>query len=241
MRRHYNHLHRRHFATKYTARITTESPDGRSLAVSVTPLPTLPTDARGYPLPRRHLICLVANLLNNQSPSPFTSLHDHLLPVSPPLTVSEASEILKSLSCPRLALTFFQFCPSHIPNFRHDPFTYNRMLHILSKSPPHDISTVRSILDEMDRTGVRGNISTVNILIGMSNGGEGLERCLGLMEKWELRLNCYTYKCLLQAYLRSSHLNKAFDVYVEMRRRGYKLDIFAYNMLLDALVKDEKV
>jgi pentatricopeptide repeat protein len=54
-------------------------------------------------------------------------------------------------------------------------------------------------------------------------------------------MNPYTYKCLLQAYLRSHDSNKAFAVYNEMRRRGYKLDIFAYNMLLDALAKDEKV
>lgn len=87
---------------------------------------------------------------------------------------------------------------------------------------------------------MRGNISTVNLLIGVF-GGEELERCLGLVKKWELRLNCYTYKCLLQAYLRSSDLSKAFDVYGEMRRKGYKLDIFTYNMLLDALAKDDKV
>lgn len=54
-------------------------------------------------------------------------------------------------------------------------------------------------------------------------------------------MNCYTYKCLLQAFLRSYESTKAFDTYLEMRRRGYKLDIFGYNMLLDALAKDEKV
>ncbi|KAE9467854.1 hypothetical protein C3L33_00218, partial [Rhododendron williamsianum] len=220
-RHHHNHrllrlLHRRHFATKYTARVITESSDGRSLAISVNP-PTLPTDVRGYALPRRDLVCHVTKLLSQSPPAPSSpfpdDLHDHLLSLSPPLTPSEASEILKSLSCPRLALRFFQFCPSHIPDFRHDPFTYNRILLILSKSPPHDRNdAVRRILNDMERTG-----------------------------KWELRLNCYTYKCLLQAYLRSRDLNKAFDVYMEMRRRGYKLDIFAYNMLLDALVKDEKV
>ena len=33
----------------------------------------------------------------------------------------------------------------------------------------------------------------------------------------------------------------AARVYNEMRKKGYKLDIFAYNMLLDALAKNEKV
>lgn len=58
---------------------------------------------------------------------------------------------------------------------------------------------------------------------------------------WSLRFNGYTYKCLLQAYLRSHDVENAFKVYEEMRRKGYKLDIFGYNMLLDALAKADKV
>lgn len=88
---------------------------------------------------------------------------------------------------------------------------------------------------------MHGSISTVNILIGMLDGSGELEMCLGLMKKWDLRMNCYTYKCLLQAYLRSNNSDKALQVYGEMRRRGYILDIFAYNMLLDSLAKDEKL
>lgn len=95
----------------------------------------------------------------------------------------------------------------------------------------------------MERCGTRGNISTVNILIGVFGGEVGvgeLERCLGLVKKWGLSMNCYTYKCLLQAYLRSMDSAKALGVYTEMKRHGYKLDIFAYNMLLDAMAKVEK-
>lgn len=87
---------------------------------------------------------------------------------------------------------------------------------------------------------MRGSISTINILIGIFGGGADVERCFDLVKKWDLQMNCYTYKCLLQAHLRSNNSNKAFEVYVELRRRGYKLDIFAYNMLLDALAKDNK-
>lgn len=93
---------------------------------------------------------------------------------------------------------------------------------------------------EMERGGVRGNISTVNILIGVL-GVEGVERCLGLVKKWGLQMNSYTYKCILQAYLRSYETEKAYGVYGEMRRKGYKLDVFAYNMLLDALAKIDKL
>lgn len=85
---------------------------------------------------------------------------------------------------------------------------------------------------------MRGSISTVNILIGFFRD---LDRCIGLVKKWDLTLNAYTYKCLLQAYLRSHDSSKAFDVYLDMLRRGYHLDIFGYNMLLDALAKDQKV
>lgn len=71
--------------------------------------------------------------------------------------------------------------------------------------------------------------------------GSELKRCLELVKKWDLKLTCYTYKCLLQAYLRLNDSSKALGVYGEIRLRGYKLDIFSYNMLLDALAKEEKV
>lgn len=93
----------------------------------------------------------------------------------------------------------------------------------------------------MEKHGVRGTISTVNILIGFFGDTEDLDKSVALIEKWGLRMNGYTYKCLVQAYLRSHNSEKGFRVYLEMKRKGYKLDIFAYNMLLDALAKDEKV
>lgn len=93
----------------------------------------------------------------------------------------------------------------------------------------------------MEKSNVCGNISTVNILIGTFGSGEDLDRCIGLIRKWDLKMNSYTYKCLLQAHLRSRSSERAFDVYSELRRKGYKLDIFAYNMLLDGLSKDDMV
>lgn len=236
----------RHYATKYTAKITSASPTGRSISAEVTPPPPLPTDIRGYALPRRDLVCKATHILLHQSRSamsdPFSELSDYLTSLSLSLTNFEVSEILKSLNNPRLALRFFRFCPSLSPNFRHDSSTYTRLLLILSKSTsPDRLDLVRSILSELEGFEMGGTISTVNILIGLFGRSDDLERCLGLVDKWGLKMNSYTYKCLLQAYLRSRDSANAFHTYVEMRRRGYKLDIFAYNMLLDALAKDEKV
>ncbi|GAV75922.1 LOW QUALITY PROTEIN: PPR domain-containing protein/Acid_phosphat_B domain-containing protein/PPR_1 domain-containing protein/PPR_2 domain-containing protein [Cephalotus follicularis] len=243
---------RRHFATKYTAKITSTSPTGSSVSAEVDLPPPLPSDSRGYPIPRRHLICKATQiLLSRQSRratshqplhDPFSDLSDYFSSLSISLTPSEASEILKSLNCPRLALSFFQFCPELSPNFQHDPFTYNRMLLILSKSTlPNRIDLIRTIMNQMEKSDLRGTISTVNILIGVFSHGEDLERCVGLVKKWGLKMNCYTYKCLLQAHLRSREVHEAFCVYLHMRIKGYKLDIFGYNMLLDALAKEEKV
>lgn len=239
---------RRHYATKYTANITSTSPTGRSLSAEVKPPPPLPTDTRGYALPRRELICKVTHIILHQSSSTksddaFYELSDYLTSLSISLTPFEASEILKSLNNPQLALQFFRFCSSLSPDFRHDSCTYTRLLLILSKSmSPKRLDLVRSILSELEEClKMRGNISMINILIGLFGHSEDLERCLGLLKKWDLKMNSYTYKCLLQAYLRSYDSSKAFDTYSEMRRRGYKLDIFSYNMLLDALGKNEKV
>lgn len=241
--RHHLLLLRRGYATKYSGRVVKETPNGRLFAVEVDS-PTFQTDVRGYPLPRRDLICKATKILQSNSPTsdPFLDLAEYLQSLTLTLTPSEASEILKSLNSPTLAHQFFHFCPLSIPKFRHDIFTYNRILLILfnSKSPDR-FDSVRQILDDMEKAGVHGSISTVNILIGMLDGSGELEMCLGLMKKWDLRMNCYTYKCLLQAYLRSNNSDKALQVYGEMRRRGYILDIFAYNMLLDSLAKDEKL
>lgn len=93
----------------------------------------------------------------------------------------------------------------------------------------------------MERSNIRGTISTVNILIGFFGRSDDLQKCMELVKKWDLRMNCYTYKCLLQAYLRSLDVDEGFRVYNEIRKKGYKLDIIGYNMLLDALAKNEKV
>lgn len=242
----YHHV-RRGYATKYSGRVVKETPNGRVIAVEVES-PSFETDVRGYPLPRRQLICKASKILQSTSPTsdPFLDLSDYLQTLTLTLTPSEASEILKSLNSPTLALQFFHFCPLSIPKFRHDAFTYNRILLILSNSKsPDRFDSVRQILDDMDKAGIKGTISTVNILIGMFGGGTGdlkdLDMCLKLVKKWDLRMNCYTYKCLLQAHLRSNDPDKALHVYGEMRRRGYALDIFAYNMLIDSLAKHEKV
>lgn len=96
------------------------------------------------------------------------------------------------------------------------------------------------VVEEMEREGVKGNVSTVNILVGVL-GGEGVERCMELGKKWGVRVNGYTLKCSVQAYLRSHEVGKAWEVYLEMKRKGFVLDIFGYNMLLDALSKADMV
>ncbi|XP_044479451.1 pentatricopeptide repeat-containing protein At1g51965, mitochondrial-like [Mangifera indica] len=231
---------RRHFATKYIAKITSASPTGRSLTAEVTTPQPIPYDFRGYPILRHLVICKATRLIKARTAT--SSLSDYFSSLSPPLTSAEASEILKSLNCPRLASNFFRFCPSLSPNFHHDAFTYSRLILILSKSTlPDRFDIVRALLGDMERSKIRGNISTVNILIGFFGNSDDLKNCIGLVKKWDLKMNCYTYKCLLQAYLRSRDVHEAFRVYSEMRKKGYQLDIFAYNMLLDALAKNEKV
>nr|XP_043618248.1 pentatricopeptide repeat-containing protein At1g51965, mitochondrial [Erigeron canadensis]XP_043618250.1 pentatricopeptide repeat-containing protein At1g51965, mitochondrial [Erigeron canadensis] len=236
-------LIRRGYATRYSGRVVTELDNGRSFTVELKAPTIQQVDHRGYPLPRRDLICKIINILHSKSSqNPFLELSDYLETLTLTLTLPEASEVLRSLNSTSLALQFFRFCPSSIPKFHHDCFTYNRILLILSNSSlPDRVDSVRRIVNEMDRQRVRGNISTVNLLIGVFSGGEDLERCLRLVKQWELKMNRYTYKCLLQAHLRSRDSNKGFQVYQEMKRKGYLPDIFSYNMLLDALAKDEKV
>nr|GEU50928.1 pentatricopeptide repeat-containing protein At1g51965, mitochondrial [Tanacetum cinerariifolium] len=230
--------------TKYNGRVVTETDNGRSFAVKLhLPSTNIQLDPKGYPLPRRHLICKLVNiLLSNGSNNPLIYVQEYLQTqsISPPLTVSEASEILKSIHhSPPLALQFFKFCPLSIPKFRHDCFTYNRILLILSSSLNCDrFDSVRAVINDMERLGVRGNISTVNLLIGIFGADE---MCMQLLKKWELKMNRYTYKCLLQAHLRGRDSGKGLRVYHDMTRKGYYPDIFAYNMLLDALAKDYKV
>ncbi|OMO72399.1 hypothetical protein COLO4_27631 [Corchorus olitorius] len=234
-------ISRRYYATKYVAKITSTSPSGRTLSAEVS-TPTLPADPRGYPIPRHHLICKITQIITKSHSDPFYHLSQYLSSLSPTLTTNEVSLILKSIKCPSLALKFFHFCPSLSPNFRHDAFTYSRLFLIFSKSFLSDrFDTVRSLLNDMLKSGIRGNISTVNILIGFFGNTEDLDTCKELVKKWDLQMNAYTYKCLVQAYLRSRDSEQAFSAYEEMKRKGYKLDIFAFNMLLNALAKDEKV
>ena len=228
----------RRLATTYSGRIAaaTPSPSGPSLTVTVSPAPLpTPVDTRGFPLPRRHLVCAVARILRSpSSPSPLLDLADYLGSLRLTITADEASEVIKAVAPDTaLALSFFRFAATSIPGFRHDAFSYNRILSLLLRSRADPAEALR-LIAEMERDGVPGNISTVNLLVGM---GVEVGRCLELAKKWGLRLNGYTYKCIVQAHLRSREVSKGFEIYEKMRRKGYKLDIFAYNMLLDALAK----
>ncbi|KAK8955524.1 Pentatricopeptide repeat-containing protein [Platanthera guangdongensis] len=230
----------RSLATSYSGRVVSSDSSGRQIIVELDPT-DLSVDSYGYLLPRRDLICRIANLLRaDSSPTsdPLLDVADYLQTLTLILTPAEVSEILKSFRSPHKALDFFRFVKT-LPGYRHDCFAYNRILNILTRSSAEQ-EIISKIVDEMEKEGVKGNISTVNILIG-AVGARRSDRCLELAKKWDLRFNGYTYKCLMQAYLRSRDVDRAFKVYEEMRRRGYKLDIFAYNMLLDALAKAHKV
>ncbi|KAK9102269.1 hypothetical protein Sjap_019523 [Stephania japonica] len=136
-------------------------------------------------------------------------------------------------------------------SYKHNLFSANKLLVKLSKSTstsaPNSITLISSLLDDMDRLSIKGSISTVNILIGVVGSGSGgcgvveLERWLGLVAKWGLTFTAYTYKCLVQAWLRLGDTERAFGVYCQMKGRGYGLDVFGFNMLLDSLAKGEKV
>ncbi|KAK3154107.1 hypothetical protein QOZ80_2BG0186160 [Eleusine coracana subsp. coracana] len=187
----------RRLTTTYSGRIAaaTPSPSGPSLTVTVNPAqsPT-PVDPRGYPLPRRHLVCAAARILRSPaSPSPLLDLADYLSSHRLTLTAGEASEVVKALSPdPALALAFFRFAGASLPGFRHDAFSYNRILALLFRNRADPSKAMRS------------------------------------SRRWSAT-----------AWLATSprEVWKGFDVYEEMRRKGYRLDIFAYNMLLDALAK----
>lgn len=225
-------------ATTYTARIIRSNSSGRQISVQLDPS-NLPTDSRGHLLPRRDLICHICNLLRRPSSDPLLEISDYLQTLTLTLTPSEVGEILKSLRPPRKALAFFHFART-LPGYSHDCFSFNRILAILARSDGREM--IGGVVEEMEREGVRGNVSTLNILIGVVGGRDGdYERFLELGRKWGLRFNGYTYKCLLQACLRWRDVERAVRVYEGMCRRGFKLDIFAYNMLLDALAKADKV
>ncbi|KAL9258698.1 Pentatricopeptide repeat-containing protein [Drosera capensis] len=239
LRRHY-HLLRRRYSTKYTAQITSTTPNGLHLAASVASAShhhDLDFDTRGYPLPRQDLICKITQILK----SPFLDLHTYLDSLSlKTLTTTEASLILKSLNhSPHLSLQFFKFCESHFKNFKHEAFTYNRLIVALSRAA--DIEAIREVVGEMERGGVKGNISTVNIVMGAVGGVEGVEMGMRLARGWGLRLTGYTYKCAVQAYLRAMEteeavrvyeVSKAYKVFEDMKRRHCEPDEFAYTVMI---------
>ncbi|KAJ3691944.1 hypothetical protein LUZ60_012294 [Juncus effusus] len=219
--------------TTYTARVVHSDKSGRSISVAIDSPSSLPISGHLPRQPRHHLICHVTNLLRSSSPDPYISVSDFVSSLDSPLTTLEASLILKSVKYPSEGLRFFDFL-SDLGNFKHDCCTYNRILHIVSRTG--DVQLVCSLLDRMEKEGIKGNVATINILIGVL-GINGVEKCVKLVKKWGVKINEYTYKCLVQAYIRARDVERGFRVYEEMRKKGFKLDIFAYNMLLHALVQ----
>lgn len=238
--------HCRYFATKYTGRVVHEADSGRVLSIAVdTPAAAVPRDPRGYAYPRKDLVCRLAHLLRRRTSSSSDSLPPDILDYLRSLAVTpsplEVSEVLRA-ACPdpATALAFFRLAAS-LSGFRHDVSSYNRMISILGRSG--DAAGVARLVDEMEREGVCGTASTINMLIGNFGASPPVEldRCLRLAARWGLVLNCYSYKCLVQACLRSGDAERAYSVYQKMKRRGFKLDVVGYNMLLNALAKHDQV
>ncbi|KAL0661935.1 hypothetical protein Bca4012_098772 [Brassica carinata] len=218
---------RRGYATNYVAKVTSSSPSGRSLSAEVSVPNPLPSDIRGYPLPRRYLICRATNLLlrHETSSDPFSELSDYLSSLSLSLTPDEASEILKSLNCPRLAVDFFHFVPSVCPSSHHDPFLYNRIILILSKSNlPDRFDRVRSILDQM----VKSNID------------QACQVFEDMMRK-HCRGDEYSYTIMIRTMGRIGKYNKAVDLFNEMITEGLTLNVVGYNTLMQVLAKGKMV
>ncbi|KAG6487154.1 hypothetical protein ZIOFF_055737 [Zingiber officinale] len=251
----------RSFSTRYSGRIVRADSSGGALAVEVDP-PNLPRDVRGHPLPRRDLVCRAARILRSASPvaDPLLDLTDYFQTLNIIPTTSEVSEILKSVRGPDRALEFFRFAAS-LPGFRHDCFTYNRILSILGRAGEKYDQSIREILDEMDRDGVRGNISTVNILISIVGGGE-INRCSELVKKMEfdvywihlqvldagLYMKCchskpdaYTYTILIRMLGRLGKTDEFISLFEEMIVKGCTLNIIVYNTMLEALAKNHMV
>ncbi|XP_057868560.2 pentatricopeptide repeat-containing protein At1g51965, mitochondrial-like [Cryptomeria japonica] len=229
---------KRSYGTKYSGRVIREDEDGRCIAVQVEASPTL-KDIRGYAYPRRDIICRLCHMLKN--PDWLSHINDYLDNVGIVLTTVEHSHVLRGEKDCLKALEFFKWAESR-RGYKHDCFSYNRMISILGKGK--QLEQIRLLVDEMERKNIQGNISTINILIGVFGSKEHIKEaaiCCRLAQKWKLKFNAYTYKSLLQAYLRSDDVDKAVQTYRHMRRSGYTLDIFAYNMLLDSLAKADQV
>ncbi|GJN21062.1 hypothetical protein PR202_gb08509 [Eleusine coracana subsp. coracana] len=79
------------------------------------------------------------------SPSPLLDLADYLSSHRLTLTADEASEVVKALSPdPALALAFFRFAGASLPGFRHDAFSYNRILALLFRNRADPSEAMRS-------------------------------------------------------------------------------------------------
>ncbi|KAJ0007741.1 hypothetical protein Pint_29471 [Pistacia integerrima] len=105
MRRYHCHYHAASLRHKIIAKISLTSPTGRSLTAEVTTPQPIPSDSRGYPIPRHLIICKATRLIQYRTAT--SSLSDYFSSLSPP----HFSRSLRNSQIPKLSSSCIYFFP----------------------------------------------------------------------------------------------------------------------------------
>ncbi|XLS89296.1 hypothetical protein HN51_065304 [Arachis hypogaea] len=209
----------------YTAKITSTSPTGRSLVAEVTPPRPLPSDPRGYLLPRRYLICKATQILlshyNNRIPNPSRrNLFTYNILIS---SFGRSGEV-------DIAVKLFEELESS--NCKPDVVTYNSLINCLGKNGDVDEAHMR--FREMQEKGLNPDVVTYSTLIECFGKTDKVDMACKLFDEM-LAVGCYpnlvTYNILLDCLERCGRTAEAVDLYAKLKQQGLTPDSITYAVL----------
>merc|ERR1719498_817627 len=98
-----------------------------------------------------------------------------------------------------------------------------------------------TVLERMNKSGVRPSNYTLSVLVKLANRGRKLDKafelCEELSSKYGFRLNVHVFANLVQACIQHHDLQRAIGVLERMLQERVRPDVRTYSMLLRACIE----
>lgn len=166
---------------------------------------------------------------------------------------------MPDLNCPRSVLSFNALLAACIASkefekvseiFREIPgklliepdiISYNTMIKAFCEVGSMDMAV--SLLDEMDKNGVKPNLITFNILLGSLYKGDAdkfskAETFWSLMQEKEVVPDARSYNSRLHGMMRQKRVPEAVNVLKDMEERGLLPNHYSYNVMIKGFVDE---
>lgn len=154
------------------------------------------------------------------------------------LTPKLVNTVFDKISCPSLALRFFQWAKLQ-PGFKHAPSNYDRLANILGRSK--DFEALQRVLLELSAAYITYSAKTFSFVTAWHDDLDMLNEVMEMLEKLEHGPRRDAYEMLIAVLCQKKHANAALVVLEKMGSRGCVPRMQTYRPLIQVYCQDNQM